>query len=197
MPRKPAKRRTKKLTPIGKIKRKAYRQKIESSGEPVVQEQFRQQVLVEAVDLAQKTYQESLARKVADVRKLKIEWDVLKGRCMEIVLALDIQRFPTEVMNGIKLAAGLDGIAKVGQFELVGKEEATASDGPGTYTALFNRLALQSSPESSLAPPGASGEVFDIIPQEKPPAPIVAPPPTEQSDTAAKGNSRIISVEVE
>jgi hypothetical protein len=160
-------------------------------------------VLVEAAEIAKKAQQEELAKGALTVQRQKIQLDVLEHELMMGVIGLDWATFPEAKLNIIKACYVVNGTLKSGREELIiPKESGLGQDGPGTYTAHFNRLGLDRVPEQPESPAAPSSEVFDLIPGTPPVETIhegLLPLPGESIDEApAKPkNSRIISVEVD
>jgi hypothetical protein len=154
------------------------------------------------VESAKMAMQQELSKTVKNALRQKIQLDILEHELMMGVMGLDWQRFPEAKLNIIKACYVVNGSMKSGRDEMIiPKDGSGGNDGPGTYTALFNRLALNPRPEQPGAQAAPSGEIFDLIPGEKPQETPVGPlPPPGESigePELPKGNSRIISVEVE
>jgi glycerol-3-phosphate cytidylyltransferase-like family protein len=186
------------------LKRKTSQQEIKRRMEPILAEQARQKTISEVMPVAKAAMQDELAKTVITVQRLKIQPEILDHRLMEMVLGLDMQRFPNELLNAIKAAYIVNGTMESGNTRLIiPKEGSGASEGQGTYTSLFNRLALNPAPAKAGAQPEASSEIFDLTPRPKQPeAPqsTPLPPPGESIDAnppETKQNSRVITVQVE
>jgi len=171
---------------------------------PIWWEQARQAILSESVKAAEARIQEKLSAKAQDINQRKIELSVLEHELMMGVVGLDWQIFPKEKLEVIKAAYVVNGTMESGNSRLLIPKEGSGEAAAGTYTALFNRLAL--SPAPAEPPHDPSQEVFDLIP---PPKALevpkgqknaAIPPPGESIDEAEKKpdpDSNIIHVEIE
>lgn len=188
------------------LKRKTSQQEIKRRMEPIIAEQTRQKTISEVLPVAANVMQETLSKRVAEMRAngLRLSDEVLEHRLMEIILGLDPVAFPDQLLNALKAGWIINGRMESGNTRLIIPKEGMGEQGDArTYTALFNRLALNPAPASPGAQPAASSEVFDLIPQPKQPEAsknTTLPPPGEPIDAIpveTKQNSRVITVEVE
>jgi hypothetical protein len=190
------------------LRRKAVQQEISARMEIVKEEQIRQKFLGEAVEKAERLMQEKLSQSVLAIQRQKIDLEVLDHELMTMVTGLDMRMHPKEKLDSIKAAYVVFGTLESGNTRrLIPPEHLQKNDGQGTYTSLFNRMALSPSPsdptlESAL---DAKDGVFDVFPPSvgvfpKPMPPNASIPIMGESidePPASKDPSGIITVEVE
>ena len=183
------------------LKRKAVQAEIYAKLEPVRMEQFRQQVLSESVELAKAAQQAELRKTVSSVQRMKIDLEVLDHELMSMAVGLQQDRFPKEKLDAIKAAYVVFGTLESGNTRrLIPPEHLQQNDGQGTYTSLFNRLALKPATPTPLeASPSREDGVFDLVPRSEPSTGSQGPlpPPGEAIDDAPVAkSSNVVTVEV-
>ena len=180
------------------IRRKAVQQQIKDRMESVHAAAKLQDAMRQAADIAEQRLQEKLA---ASVQRKKIDLEVLDHELMMGVTGLDWNRFPKEKLDAIKAGYVVFGTLESGNTRrLIPPEHLQQNDGQGTYTALFNRLALKTS-ESSVDVPTAEAEVFDLIPGVSHSAEMTGPLPppgeaTREQSPPEPSDPNVITVEV-
>jgi hypothetical protein len=184
------------------LKRKKVQEEIRLRMEATRQEQARAQQLSEAVAKAEERLQERLAKNVGEVQRKKIALEVLDHELMCGVEGLDWNRFPKEKLDAIKAAYIVYGTLESGNTRrLIPPEHLQQNQGQGTYSSLFERLALKSPSGSALEAPSEQDGVYDLIPRPAAPVAVAeafpAPgEPIQDSPPTSKSDPNVITVEV-
>lgn len=183
------------------LTRKAVQEEIERRMQPVRANQLHQATVTEATQKAKAAMEEALAQQVELIKLHKLDFSVLEGRLMQMVLGLNMHTWPKELLEAIKVAMVVHGAIESGHTRRITPPENPQSDSPsGLYTSLFERLKL--APPKTDAPPAAEeAGVYDLIPQAKTTVPPGATMPVagesiDEPTAPKKTSSRVITVEV-
>lgn len=188
------------------LARTSVKKDIASKMAPVQAEQVRQQTIGEAVVAAKIIYQKELSAKIELLRCHKIEFDVLEGSLMEMVLELNMHQWPKEKLEAIKTAMIVHGSLQAGNTKrVIPAEESKDNPVAGVYQALFHRLSSgpSNSKETSQPPtdapePGIS-DLYPSAPTPKTPTVTSIPLPgesIEEPPAVKSSNPNVITVEV-
>ena len=186
------------------LARKSVQQDIKARMESVGLNQVFQQAASKGVAVAKQAIQQDLIAKVKEIKRMKIELDVLDDQLMQGVVGLPWDVFPKEKLDAIKAAYVVFGTLESGNTRrLIPPENATQESVGGVYTSLFQKLALNPSrPQNTAVVP--TEQVYELFPKAPGQAPAVIssdtplPPPGESIDEVPvkKPTSNIITVEV-
>ncbi len=144
------------------LRRKSVQEEIRSKTAPIFQEQMRQSVIGEAVEAAERAIEEKLKRRITFLKSLKIDKEVLRGRVMQVVLALNMHLHPKELIEAIKTASILDGMAETNNLRLMAAPEPEGENRSVVYASLFDRLRAEKAGQAKTPQPPS--EVFDLFP---------------------------------
>jgi len=109
------------------LKRRAVQLEIKARLAPVASEQYHQAIVSEAVDAAMLRIQEGLATEAKRLEPSQID-DVIKGRLMEMVIWLDMNRSPKELLKAIKLALVVHGSLQIGNIRRANPAQRPAAE---------------------------------------------------------------------
>lgn len=180
------------------LAKKSVQEEIDRLMQPVRAQQLHQATVTEATKKAKAAMQQELRAGINSAKRMKIELEVLDHELMSMAVGLDKNVFPKTKLEAIKAAYVVFGTLESGNTRrLIPPEHLAQNEGQGTYTSLFNRLAL--APNKTDEPPQPEDGVYDLTPQ--PVAPALQPLPTQgeaidEPATPATSSSRVITVEV-
>jgi hypothetical protein len=188
------------------LARTSVKKDLASRMAPVQAEKIRQQTIGEALTLAKEKMQEELAAQIELIKLHKVDFDVLQGRLMQMVVGLNMHMFPKELLETIKTAMVVHGSMQVGNTKRL-TTESNPSENPAAavYTALFHRLGSNPSPVVETLPSQPEAQeagIYDLYP----PAPVPKVPTVtgmplpgesiEEVPAQKPSNSNVITVEV-
>jgi hypothetical protein len=147
---------------------------------------------------------ENELKAISSLPRTKVEEEVLEHELMRLVVGLDQDKHPKAKLEAIIAAYVVNGKLESGNTRLVIPAEGMGSEaGPGMYTSLFNRLALNAAPGEANAQPAVSYEVRDLYPKpkgEEADSPEGTLPPSGESiddpPTPSNNHHRILTVEI-
>ena len=158
--------------------------------EPVRLEQMRQQMLSDAVSQVTANLQEERDKLRAEMDKLlavpqmKVDESVLEHELMRLVVGLDQNEHPQVKLAAIQAAFVVKGILESGRSKRVAPtDDPDRAMGPGIYATMRSKMLTEGATLlGDPQPPAEEPGVFDLIPQETPPAAPAsgAPEPGEE-----------------
>ena len=177
--------------------------------EPIKMEQQRQAILSEVVPIAKLTMEKQLAATYEEIKMHTLDFDVLRGRLMQGVLGIDMNRFPDVLLDYIKTGMVVHGTIQSGNTKKISPPEEH-EDNPAAlvYTPLFAPKPPESG-EAANASQAAQEKpqegVYDLYPTDpsRPPAkaeflPPLPPPGAsiEEPEKPKTSNPNVIVVDV-
>jgi hypothetical protein len=183
------------------LQRKKVQEEIQARMEPVRLGQMRQQLLGDAAAVAHEALQNDLTKKVAGICQQKIEVEVLDHELMRMVVGLDMNLFPKELLDTIKAAYVVHGVLESANMRrVIPPDNANAGAAPGSYRSLFTRMALAESTQTAEIPEAPPAPLFPKREEPTVPADTPLPAPGESIDDPPPppaAHPRVITVEIE